>query len=382
MDAADMTKGKTGHSHFSYLFLALGVLTLLFALVSGLLRFGWDLPVHDQSLVLAHGGLMICGVLGTLISLERAVALGYRWAYIAPLLTAVGGIWLLAVPTAPWPPFLMALGSAMLLFLYALSMRHAPAPSIATMGLGGLFWLVGNALWVVNFPIVAVIPWWLGFLLLTIAGHRLEQLFYMSRGAYLFFFASVGFLLLGALLDTVSFAAQWGPGGPEMDLFIGDRLLGLAMLGMALWLLFYDIAPAQTGETSLPRYIAFCLVSGYAWLAIAGTTVLLTGQLVTGPLYDAVLHAFFTGFVAVTLFAYAPHILARMLDRAISFNRIFYLALLLLHLGLFLRVGGNLSGTRPGQQWGGMLNAVAILIFLGGIVRAARRSNLEVETAA
>jgi hypothetical protein len=377
-----MLKGKAMRSHLPYLFLALGVLALLFALASGLVRFGWNLPLHDQSLVLVHGGLMICGVLGTFISLERAITLGHPWAYIAPLLTAIGGIWLLAIPTAPWPPFLMALGSALLLFLFALSMRRAPAPSIATMGLGALFWLVGNALWVANFPIVAVVPWWLGFLLLIVAGHRLEQLFYMSRGAYLSFFACVGFLLLGALLDTVSFAAQWGPGGPEMDLFIGDRLIGLAMLGVALWLLFYDIAPAQTGETSLPRYIAFCLVSGYAWLAIAGTTVLLTGQLLTGPLYDAVLHAFFTGFVAVALFAYALHILAQVLDRKIPFDRIFYLALLLLHLGLFLRVGGDLSGARPGQQWGGMLNAVAILIFLAGIVRASRRSSLEIETTA
>lgn len=368
-------------SHFPYLFLALGVLALLFALASGLVRFGWNLPLHDQSLVLVHGGLMICGVLGTFISLERAITLGRRWAYTAPLLTGIGGIWLLAIPTAPWPPFLMALGSALLLFLFALSMRQAAAPSTATMGLGALFWLVGNALWIANFPIVAVVPWWLGFLLLTIAGHRLEQLFYMSRGAYLTFFAGVGFLLLGALLDTVSFAAQWGPGGPEMDLFIGDRLLGLAMLNTALWLLFYDIAPAQTGETSLPRYIAFCLVSGYAWLAIAGTTVLLTGQLLTGPLYDAVLHAFFTGFVAVALFAYAPHILTQVLDRKIAFDWTFYLALLLLHLGLFLRVGGDLSGARPGQQWGGMLNAVAILIFLASIIRASRRSNLEIEVA-
>jgi hypothetical protein len=39
---------------------------------------------------------MVCGFLGTLIGVERAVALGSLWPYAAPLLTAVGALCLLA----------------------------------------------------------------------------------------------------------------------------------------------------------------------------------------------------------------------------------------------------------------------------------------------
>lgn len=42
--------------------------------MGGLIRLGWQLPALTPSLALAHGPLMISGFLGTLITLERAVA--------------------------------------------------------------------------------------------------------------------------------------------------------------------------------------------------------------------------------------------------------------------------------------------------------------------
>ena len=33
---------------------------------------------------------------------------------------------------------------------------------------------MGNGLWLAGRPIYAVVPWWVGFLVLTIAGERLE----------------------------------------------------------------------------------------------------------------------------------------------------------------------------------------------------------------
>jgi len=38
--------------------------------------------------------------------------------------------------------------------------------------------------------------------------------------------------------------------------------------------------------------------------------------------------------------------------------------LLLLHASLLLRVVGDLVGWWPGRQWGGLLNALAVLLFL------------------
>jgi hypothetical protein len=48
------------------------------------------------STVPGHGPLMIRGFFGTVISLERAVALGWRWGYLARFLSGLGALVLMA----------------------------------------------------------------------------------------------------------------------------------------------------------------------------------------------------------------------------------------------------------------------------------------------
>lgn len=79
-----------------FLLMALGMVALLAALWAGLLRLGWRVPPLRPTLPAAHGPLMISGFLGTLIGLERAVALGRRWTYAGPLLTGLGALALIA----------------------------------------------------------------------------------------------------------------------------------------------------------------------------------------------------------------------------------------------------------------------------------------------
>ena len=90
--------------------MAPGMLALLTALWGGLVRLGWPWPVPWPTLVMAHGPLMVCGFLGTLIGVERAVALGACWPYAAPLLTAMGALALLTGLPAPPPMTLGSLG--------------------------------------------------------------------------------------------------------------------------------------------------------------------------------------------------------------------------------------------------------------------------------
>ncbi len=47
--------------------------------MGGLLRFGWNLPQGRANLTELHGPLMVFGFLGTVISLERAVAVCRPW---------------------------------------------------------------------------------------------------------------------------------------------------------------------------------------------------------------------------------------------------------------------------------------------------------------
>lgn len=80
--------------------------------------------------------------------------------------------------------------------------------------------------------------------------------------------------------------------------------------------------------------------------------------------YDAALHAFFLGFVMSMIFAHAPVIFPSVAGIKIPFSNRFYLHLFLLHLGLVVRIGADATGSESGRKWGGLLNVIAILLFL------------------
>lgn len=75
--------------------LILGMLSLLGGVLAGLARLGWGTPSFTAGASAWHGALMVSAFLGTVISLERAVALGRGWAYLAPAAAGIGGLALL-----------------------------------------------------------------------------------------------------------------------------------------------------------------------------------------------------------------------------------------------------------------------------------------------
>jgi len=72
--------------------MAVAVVLLIGGLWEGLVYLGLPLAAGQHSLHVDHGPLMVLGFLGTLIALERAVALGPAWSYLAPAGAAVGGL--------------------------------------------------------------------------------------------------------------------------------------------------------------------------------------------------------------------------------------------------------------------------------------------------
>jgi branched-subunit amino acid permease len=83
-----------------------------------------------------------------------------------------------------------------------------------------------------------------------------------------------------------------------------------------------------------------------------------------GRPYDALLHALFVGFIFSMIFGHAPIIVPAVMGIHIAYRPAFYAHLGLLHVSLTLRVFGDLALWLPGRQWGGLLNALAILLFL------------------
>ncbi|MCS6883494.1 MAG: hypothetical protein RMK84_16155 [Oscillochloridaceae bacterium] len=334
--------------------LAAGVLALLLgAIWGGLLRLGWALPTPRSDLAALHGPLFVCGMLGTVIGLERAVALGRPWAFSGPLLAMAGGLGLLAGLPASLGALLITAGSLGLLLVFAVLVRRQPARFVVTMALGAAAWLVGNLLWLVGRPLAVASFWWAGFLVLTILGERLElgRLRQLPARALRIFVLGVATLLLGLGATPIAYGA-------------GARLSGAGFVILGLWLLAFDIARRTVRRAGLPRFTAVCILSGSVWLAVAGGIALSAGAVYAGPVYDALLHAVFVGFVFAMIFGHAPIIIPALLQIPLAFNRWSYLPLVALHLSLLLRVAGDLTLRLDLRRWGGMLNALAIALFL------------------
>ena len=315
-----------------------------------------------------HGPLMVSGFLGTLISLERAVALsqlqqGRRIYFLAPLLAGIGTVGLL-LPVYPFiPRLLMTLAALGFVFIFVVINRLQPSLHNAVMGLGVLLWLAGNGLWLVGLPIFRVVPWWAGFLVLTIAGERLElaRMLILTRGARTIFLATIGLILIGLVVSL-----------PVYDAGIRIAGLGLAVLGV--WLLQFDIARRTIRQQGLTRFIAACLLPGYIWLLLGGIFWFgFGGRYPAGPIYDAMLHTIFLGFVFSMIFGHAPVIIPAVMGVPVKYLPIFYVHLGILHFSLILRVAGDLLLWPPARQWGGLLNEVAVLLFLMITVFTARR---------
>jgi len=108
-----------------------------------------------------------------------------------------------------------------------------------------------------------------------------------------------------------------------------------------------------------------CLLSGYVWLGVAGAIALATGASTPGPVYDALLHAVFLGFVVAMIFGHAPIVFPAILGKPLPFRSTFYVHLAILHVSVALRLIGDLvESLARARAWGGLLNAVALLIFV------------------
>jgi hypothetical protein len=342
--------------------LAAGFVALFAGVGAGLARMGWAFPLPDARLVAWHGPLMISGFFGTVIGLERAVALGRRWAYLAPLAAALGGLALVAaLPLAAQGLFALA-GLAFLAASLAVFARQRALFTL-TPALGAACWAAGNLLWLAGSALA--VPWWIAFLVLTIAGERLELSRLVPRrpGAERTFALVVAAIVASLALSLAR------PGA-------GQTALAASLLALACWLALNDVARRTVRARGLTRFIAVCLLSGYAWLA-AGAAALLLGDVLDGfAVRDAGLHAILLGFVFSMVFGHAPIIFPAVTGAAVPYHWSFYVPLALLQGSLALRVAGDFAALAPWRGAGGAGSAIALLLFVLGTAAAIARGRL------
>lgn len=311
---------------FRFPLLVLGFVSLAFGIAGGLARLS-PLPVPGTAIAL-HGPLMVSAFFGSVISLERAAALGRPWAYAAPLCAGLGGLCLLAgFATAGFA--LMVLAAAVFGLGGVAVMRRQPSLETATLLAGAAAWLAGNVMLLEG---QAAVPWWIAFFALTVGGERLELSRYLKRAPWV----RRSFALLVGLLVIAP---------------LEPRALGIVLVVLAAWLFAFDLARVTIRQDRLPRYVAACLLAGYFWLGLGGALMALALA------YDAALHAVFLGFVFSMVFGHAPVILPAVLRVRFPYHPALYLPLALLHASLAVRV----FVSAPLGAWG---NAAAIALFI------------------
>ncbi|WP_238146819.1 hypothetical protein [Ornithinimicrobium murale] len=342
------------------LLLAGGGVSLLAGLDASLLLLGLPAPISFSRLPDVHGILMVLGFLGTVIALERAVALRRRWGFLAPALLGAGGVALLTPAPLAAGQALLVLGCLGLTGVYTALWRRSHEVTILIQLLGGILAACGAALWS-RVELAAVLPWLVAFIVLTIAAERAELArVSMPRGAGEQLLALSGLLTLGVVASLL-----W----PS----VGGPLFGLALLAVTAWLARHDVARRLINSTGLPRFSSAALLAGYGWLGLAGALWALGsvpgaggGPLANHPAaYDTVVHATFLGFAISMVMAHAPVILPAVLSVRLPYRPVLWAPLAVLHTGLLLRVGGNLlgGGQAVPYQAGSVLTILAVLLL-------------------
>ncbi len=344
-----------------FLALGIGAVALVFGLLTGLVRLGIALPTVAPVTADLHGALMICGFFGTLISLERAVALGRWWAYAAPAVAAAGALVLLAGSPAPARVLLLA-ASLLLTFDSLMVVVRQRALFTVMLAVAAACWAVGTLAWLISGGLAAAVGWWLAFLVLTIAAERLElsRLLAPPPLSQATFVAAVLMILAGAA--RAEFA-----GGSAL-------LTGAGLVATTAWLLNHDVAMRTVRMAGQARFAAVCMISGYAWLGVAGIVLIVRPPGTSIFAADAAIHATAIGFVLSMVFGHAPIILPAVTGWRVRYAAAAYGPLALLHASVLLRVVADLGEIVALRAVSGVLTILALVTYAATLAVATRRS--------
>ncbi|MDP6190081.1 MAG: hypothetical protein QF872_04670 [Gammaproteobacteria bacterium] len=335
------------------LLLVMGVGLLLHGLAAGVLRAGGPALMGAGQFAHWHGPIMVCGFLGVVISLERATALKVWFGWAAPLLTGIGMGLFITADNGPTGALMVLAGSLFHSVNQGLVLARQVNAANGIMLLGALFWVAANLLLLAGYTPPELVLLWMNFLLLTIIGERIE----LSR--VLVPKALTPILLLSTLLQLLGGSAM-----ALLDYAMSFRIYGVGLLLAAVWAWQRDLAFRNYRLPGLSGYVAKALVCGWAWCLLAGILMLVFAGPSAGPVYDALLHAIFVGFIFSMIFGHAPIIFPAILGINIPYRPVLYLPLGALQLFMLLRIGGDMLAISWLKYWGSMATAIIIPLFL------------------
>jgi hypothetical protein len=342
-------------------FLIIAVVSLIVGLFAGLARIGWNTLSFPG--MMHHGGIMVGGFLGTLISLEKIIPLKKKWLYLIPVTSALSLVFF--VTGLPLYSFLLLLAASVgLSFVFLLYFLKERSLIYAIMFAGSLSWACGNVLIASEEFYPLAVPWWMAFILLIISAERLELMKFLpvSRKQKLVFTLFLALFVVGAILTFHGFGSLVG---------------GASLIACAAWLLRFDLIRITLRKEGLTRFVAVALLTGYVSLVLSG--IFMIHFSAEAFAYDSMVHAFFLGFTLAMIFAHGPIILPGVIGSSVKpFSVVLYIWLGLLHASWLLRIAGAVFYEFDWRKTSGMLSAIAIAgYFVTLMVLTARKINAQ-----
>jgi hypothetical protein len=348
--------------------LPLVLIGLLAGISGGWIRLGSVIiPLTEGAA--QHGLLMVGGFLGTLISLERGMVMKQKIWFLVPIVSGLSSLFFIVGKSEIGIILLMAASLGLSAIMHLQSVRHPHFHSYLIY-LGAVCWFLGNYLVWYHRLIAAGTTWWIGFLLFTILGERLELSQFLPVPAWSkkLLAALAGLFLIGLLVPFHG----WG-----------NEILGVASVLLSAWLLYFDMAKVASKKGHQFRYIGIGLHMGYVWLMIHGLILLsMEGQALY---YDLLLHTFFLGFTFSMIWAHAPIIFTLIFGiRETPYHRILWWGWGIFQLTLAGRIASSGLELMEWRKFFGVANGWAILgmfALMAGIVIWKISKNQKTETA-
>lgn len=347
-------------------------LALISAIWGGLYRIGWTIPMIANELPGIHGPLIVCGFLGTMFSFDRAIVLKKFWGDVVPVFILIGSFLLFINPISRMCPLFVFVGSLGFIAICYEVNRVQPNLFNRMILTGSILWVTGITIWLFQWPVYNIYLWWMGFVLFTMVGQRLElaRRIRLSQPPFYLLSIALGIVFVGEIVMALGHLHQSDSVLELIEDYIRDprsvwgmRLAGLGFLLTGVWLLIYDAAWGLLKGKGLAKYASICLISGYMWLVISGLLSLIFSGRVSGIYYDALIHSFFIGFVWFNIFGHGPVLVLASMGIRVKSAIVFYAPVVILYASLILRVFGDLIRNRLLIKNGGLLNGIALLFF-------------------
>lgn len=331
------------------------LLGLVVGISGGWIRLGYHaIPLIEAAS--QHGLIMTGGFLGTLISLERAMVMAKKTWLLIPFLTGIS-IFAFLLGLSEVGLILLTTGSLGLsLIMHLQTLKHPKFHSALLYG-GAVSWFIGNFLAWQTGLIAAGSTWWIGFLLFTIVGERLELSQFLPVPSW-----SQNALKSLLALFTVGLIVPFHAWGNE--------IMGISALLIAAWLLVFDMAKVASRKAAQFRYIGIGLQVGYLWLGIHGLILMGLGN--HSLYYDLILHTFFLGFTFSMIWAHAPIIFPTIFGiRETPYHPVLWITWTGFQLSLLGRIVSSILDEYELRKVLGVANGYLILIqfvLMAGII--------------